>query len=300
MQGLSGSCQNGGSKEARCTYVALSRVTLTVINPADCLTCRKDAVIADLKDMWGDINVVSLDESDPAAQKLIKDFNITMLPAYIFHKDAEQSDVFKTFRSNLEEKDGYYRIKPAIAGVSYIMGRKRTSRTIDVFYDYRYPALRSLFELLGAFAQKHPDFQINWHFLAIFDRQKGFMNLGAAADVEEFKRVACVQKLYPKRVLDYLICRTGQVDAGWWDECAKQAGIDSRKIKSCALSEEGASLLKENIRMTEELEMASGPTFVIDNVEIFGIVNVPSLKEFEETVMRKDVPERQTAAGRKK
>jgi hypothetical protein len=300
MQGLSGSCQNGGSKEARCTYVALPRVTLTVINPADCLTCRKDAVIADLKDMWGDINVVSLDESDPAAQKLIKDFNITMLPAYIFHKDAEQSDAFKTFRSNLEEKDGYYRIKPAIAGVSYIMGRKRTSRTIDVFYDYRYPALRSLFELLGAFAQKHPDFQINWHFLAIFDREKGFINLGAAADVEEFKRVACVQKLYPKRVLDYLICRTGQVDAGWWDECAKQAGIDSRKIKSCALSEEGASLLKENIRMTEELEMASGPTFVIDNVEIFGIVNVPSLKEFEETVMRKDVPERQTAAGRKK
>lgn len=300
MQGLSGSCQNGGSKEARCTYVALPRVTLTAINPSDCLTCRKDAVVADLTDMWGEMNVISLDENDPAAQKLIKDFHITMLPAYIFHKDAEESAVFKTFRSNLEEKNGYYRIKPAIAGVSYIMGRQRTSRTIDVFYDYRYPALRSLFELLSAFTQKHPDFQINWHFLAIFDREKGFVNLGAAADIEEFKRVACVQKLYPKRILDYLICRTGQVDAGWWDECAKQAGIDSRKIKSCALSEEGAALLKENIRMTEELEMASGPTFVIDNVEIFGIVNVPSLKEFEETVMRKDVPERNTAAGRKK
>jgi 5'-nucleotidase len=300
MQGLSGSCQNGGSKEARCTYVALPRVTLTAINPSDCLTCRKDAVIADLADMWGEMNVISLDEKDPAAQKLIKDFNIMMLPAYIFHKDAEESAVFETFRSNLEEKNGYYRIKPAIAGVSYIIGRQRTSRTIDVFYDYRYPALRSLFELLSAFTQKHPDFQINWHFLAIFDREKGFVNLGAAADIEEFKRVACVQKLYPKRILDYLICRTGQVDAGWWDECAKQAGIDSRRIKACALSEEGASLLKESIRLTEELEMASGPTFVIDNVEIFGIVNVPSLKEFEETVMRKDVPERNTAAGRKK
>jgi hypothetical protein len=301
MQGLSGSCQDGGSKQARCTYVALPRVTLTVIHPADCLTCRKDAVIADLTDIWGDINVVSLDESDPQAQTLIKDFNIKMLPAYIFHKDAEQSDAFKAFRSNLEEKDGYYRIKAAVAGVSYIIGRPRKSKTIDVFYDYRYPALRPLFELLSAFARKHPDFQINWHFLAVFDRQKGFMSLGAAADIEEFKRVACVQKFYPKKVLDYLICRTGQVDAGWWDECAKQAGIDARKIKACALSEEGVGLLKESIRMTEELEMASGPTFVIDNVEIFGIVNVPSLKEFEETVMRKDVPVAAApASGQKK
>ncbi len=300
MQGLSGACQDGGSKEARCTYVALPRVTLTVINPADCLTCRKDAVVADLTDMWGDINVVSLDENDPQAQRLIKVFDIKMLPAYIFHKDAEQSDMFKNFRSNLEEKDGYYRIKPAVAGVSYIIGRPRKPKTIDVFYDYRYPALRPLFELLSAFARKHPDFQINWHFLAIFDSQKGFMSLGAAADVEEFKRVACVQKLYPKKVLDYLICRAAQVDAGWWDECAKQAGIDAGKVKACALSEEGAGLLKESIRMTEELEMASGPTFVIDNVEIFGIVNVPSLKEFEETVMRKDVPAAAAAAGQKK
>ncbi len=301
MQGFSASCLNGSSKEARCSYVALPRVTLTVINPKDCLTCRGDAVIADLKDIWGDMNVISIDESDPQAQVFIKDFNMKMLPAYIFHKDAEQSDAFKAFRSNLEEKNGYYRIKPAVAGVSYVVGRQRTSRTIDVFYDYRYPALRSLFELLSAFAHKHPDFQINWHFLAVFDRDKGFMSLGPAADIEEFKRVACVEKFYPKRVLDYLICRTKQVDAGWWDECAKEAGIDSRKIKSCALSDEGAALLKERIRMTEELEIASGPTFVVDNVEIFGIVNVPSLKEFEETVMRKDVPARRgSAAGGKK
>lgn len=297
MHGLSATCQNGGSKEARCAYVTLPRVTLTVINPKDCLTCRGDAVVADLKDIWGDMNIVYLNESDLQAQTFIKDFGITMLPAYTFHKDAEQSDVFKTFRSNLEEKNGYYRVKPAIAGVSYVIGRKRTFRTIDVFYDYRYPALRSFFELLSSFSHKHPDFQIRWHFLAVFDRDEGFMNLGSSADVEEFKRVACVQKLYPKRVLDYMICRMGQVDAGWWDECGRQAGIDSLKIKSCALSEEGAGLLKECIRMTEELEIASGPTFVIDNVEIFGIVNVPSLKEFEETVIKKGIP---ASAGREK
>jgi len=297
MPGLAASCQAGGSAAARCSYISLPRVNLDVINAQGCRTCHTDLVVRDLKDIWGNLNITYLDETDPIAQKFIKNFNIRMLPAYIFHKDAEKSEAFAMFRTHLEEKEGSYRVKPEIAGVSYIMGRQKVPKRIDVFYDYRYPFLRSLFELFSSFSRKHPDIAIVWHFLVVFNEKEGFMSLGAPGDIEEFKRVACVGKLYPERLLDYLICRTGQVDAGWWDECATKAKMEPAKIKACAMSEEGAALLKERIRMTEELEVASGPTFVIDNVEIFGIVNVPSLEEFEATVMEKDAP---PSAGRKK
>jgi hypothetical protein len=291
MPGLAAGCREGGSDQARCTYVSLPRVTLTVIGAAACRTCHTDLVIRDLKDIWGDLNVIDLDEKDPAAQKLIKNFQIRMLPAYFFHQNAEKSEAFKTFRPHLlEAKDGYYRIKPEIAGVSYLVARKKTPGTIDIFYDYRYPFLRPLWELLSSFGRQHPDITIAWHFLSVFDPQKGFMNLGAPGDIEEFKRVACAVKYYPEGILDYLLCRSGQVDAGYWDECAIKAKMDPAKIKACAMSEEGTGLLKERIAMTEELEIATGPTFIIDNVEIFGIVNVPTLEEFEATVLEKEKP----------
>ncbi|MFA5038270.1 MAG: hypothetical protein WC732_01170 [Candidatus Omnitrophota bacterium] len=285
VAGLSASCADGGVKEARCHYVALPKVTLTVIAPSDCRNCRVDAVLADLKDMWGEMSLIFLDENDPRAKSLIKDFAIEMLPAYIFHKDVEASEFFPNFKANLEEKNGYYRISPSIAGVSYIPGRPKIPGRLDVFYDMQYPQLKALFELLKEFSARHRDIRVELHFLAIWDKDKGILSLGSAADVEEFKRVTCAAAFYPEeKVMDYNICRQGQTEASWWDDCALKAKMQPAKIKACALSEEGLKLFKERIRLTEELKIASGPTFLVDNVEIFGIVNVPSLEEFEQTV----------------
>lgn len=289
IPGLASACDKGGTRQARCSYVELPRVTLSMIVPSACRTCRKEAVLQNLESMWGKVSVVELKETDPQAQKLIKDFQIRMLPAYVFHKDIETSEFFPKYKDNLEEKNGFYMIKPEVAGVSYLAGRKKIPGRVDVFYDLRYPQLPQLFELLKAFSGRHKDVRVELHFLAVWNEEKGFLSLGGPADIEEFKRVSCGAAFNSAdKVIDYNICRSRQADAGWWDDCASKAKMDPAQIKSCALSVKGVGLLKERLALTQELQIASGPTFVIDNVEIFGIVNVPSVEEFEKTVVSSD------------
>lgn len=283
--GLVAKCENGGSAEARCTYTTLPRVDLTIIRPKVCRTCRIDEVLADLKKVWGDLNVTYLFDDDPKAQALIKELNITMLPAYVFQKEIEATDIFSSFKNLLEGSPRYYMLKARSGGVSYFLKRKKIPGRLDLFYDYTYPQLAGLFELLKAFHEKHKDIDIRLNFLAIEDKDGSILSLGQASQVEEFKRTACVLESAPSAVYDYVICRAGQNDASWWDECALTCKIDPAQIKKCALSGEGMSALKKHIRLTQELEVATGPTFLIDDVEVFSIVNVPSLEELEAVVL---------------
>lgn len=302
MHGLAASCVNPGTEKSRCQYLQLPKVSMTVIIPSGCVTCKPQDVVEALKEKWGKIEVTQLWEGDPGAQKFIKDFKLNMLPAYIFHKDIEASEYFPSFKENLEENNGYYLVKQGVAGVSYIIGRKKLPKRLDVFYDMRYPRLRELFELLKEFSKKHRDIKVELHFLAVSNKEMGILTLGGPSFIDEFKRVACAGRFYPRKVFDYVICRTMQNDASSWGDCASEAGMNVSKVRSCSLSQEGEKLLRERIKLTEELEIASGPTFLIDNVEIFAIVNVPTLKEFEVTVLGKDFTERKqqrpAASGR--
>ena len=80
----------------------------------------------------------------------------------------------------------------------------------------------------------------------------------------------------------YLSCRLLDIESSWWDDCVTKFGMDSGVIKGCAQTEEGKTLLREFIRLTQELEVVFGPTFVINNKEIFSSEGVPSVEELEE------------------
>lgn len=281
MAGYASKCDHAGTLEGRCRYTALPRVAMTVIIPKTCGTCRIDDVLEGLKKNFGNPQVRYLVEDDPSAKKLIDEFKITMLPAYFFHKDVESLGTFSTLSQMLTRGKDVYYLAPGSSGVSYLLGRSRTPHTIDLFFDFRYPQLPELFRMLKAYAEKHPEKNIRIHFLAVHDAGGNIISQGPAGEVEEFMRIACIEDLYPKSKWDYLVCRAVGAQSTWWDECAGPAKIDASRIKACALSPQGKAALEQRIQLTEEIKIATGPTFVIDNKEIIGIVSVPSLDEFE-------------------
>jgi hypothetical protein len=67
--------------------------------------------------------------------------------------------------------------------------------------------------------------------------------------------------------MDYLICRARNIDSSWWEDCLSKKA-DIAKIKTCAQSEEGRNLLKENIALGKELDIMFGPSCLADNQEI--------------------------------
>ena len=285
IKGMIGQCENAATAQAKCTYASQSMINVTVIRSRSCRTCHVEGVIEALQKVFGSITVTFLSDDDPKAIAAIKEFKMTMLPAYILDKKVEESEAFPIFKSSVDEGASGYMLKPGSTGVSYFLGRDIIAKRLDVFFDFSYPQLSQLFGVLKAFHEKHSDVFIQFHFLAIQDTDGTFISKGNASEVEEFKRDACIDALYPKELLDYLICRAYQKESSWWDECARQAGLDPLKIKERVFSKQGKEDFIERIRLTKELQVATGPTFVIDNKEVFGIVNVPTLEEFEHVVL---------------
>ena len=98
-------------------------------------------------------------------------------------------------------------------------------------------------------------------------------------EVEEDLREVCVQKYYPEIFWDYMSCRTKNINSSWWDDCLGK--FDTDKIRSCARGTEGALLLRENISLNKELQIMFGPTYLLDNQEIFSIKGTPKKEDLK-------------------
>ncbi len=292
IEGSVASCENASLADAKCTYTQQAAVSVTIIRPKACRTCREELVVAGLKKVFGNLKVGYLKEDDAAAGELIKEYKITMLPAYLFAKDIEKSQAFKAFSMNLDKGKDSYMLKPSKAGVSYVLGRKRIPKRLDVFFDFDSASLPELFSLLKDFKEKHKDIDVRINFLVARAKNGELMARGGVYMIEEFGRMACIDDLYPKKVFDYLICRSSETQSSWWDTCATKSKIDPAKIKKCAVSQAGREKLFARIGLTQELEIVTGPTFLVDNAEIFAVVNAPSLEEFEKVVLQGGPDER--------
>jgi hypothetical protein len=285
--GMGPRCENAGQPNAQCQYTDLAPVPVTVIVPRACRTCRVDAVLSDLEKMLGRVKPVTFSEDAPEAKALIKDLRLKMLPAFIFDATIEAIESYPYLSKIVDKVGRSYVIKPEVAGVSYFIDRKPASKQLDVFFDFTYPTLGALCDRLKEFQEKHREVAVRFHFLAAWDEKSGFLLRPGSGeqDVDEFRRAACVYASAPQKFLEYIGCRSSKRNLSSWEMCATQVGIDPGKIGSCFDSVDAEKLLKERIRLTKELEMATGPIFLIDNKEVFGVAAVPSLEEFEKIVL---------------
>jgi len=275
-EGREGICQNPGSLNSNCLFSEANKVNLLIITDKDCIACDTEMMVDSLKKFFPGLYVSYLYYPDEKAKNMVNDFGIFALPAYFLGKEAEKEKNFDRLKANLELKANLYMLRPLFSGFSYLIGRKRIKGNLELFislYDKTTP------ELLDAIKEYNPKI----HFLAVeregkFDAPKG--NL----EVEDGLRAVCVQKYYPQKFWDYISCRGNNINTSWWDDCA--ANLDTKKIQSCARGQEGISLLRENINLNKELGVMFGPTYLLDNQEIFATKGVPSKEELKKIITR--------------
>ncbi len=282
-EGLVARCERAEDLLAsRCVYTQPSALDVTVIEPKECPSCQTQAVLRDLEAFFGKLRVRRLDAASAEARKIIDDAEAEALPLYVFEAKAEKHELFAMLSKMVEKKRAYYLLRPGMAGVSFFMKRPLIPGRLDVFFDLGYPHLAELAERLKALRARHSDLSLGLHFLAARNEEGAFLAQGGLPAIEEYKRLACLEAAQPELFFDYLICRAGEGGSGWWERCAEEAGVDTGRLRGCATGPEGDAALARKIALTRELEMAAGPALLVDNREIYGMINVPSLEELEE------------------
>ena len=258
-EGLVGTCQNASTLKASCLFSEAIKVKLTIIIPKECSSCNAGLAINFLKKQFPGLTVSYIYYPDKKAVKLIEDLKLSGLPVYLLGKEVALDKNFANFKTSLEQKGDFYMLKPQVSGISYFLGRKLEKGRLDLFI--------SLFDKNASWVLNIiKEFSPTVHLLAIV-REDKIDTLYGDSETEEDLRAVCVQKYYPKSFWDYITCRAKNINSSWWDDCA--AGLDSNKIKSCARGAEGRALLKENCRLSQELKIMFGPTYLLDNQEVF-------------------------------
>ena len=266
-----GICQNPGLDNASCAYTEAPRVNLTVITDKSCVVCQTEPFLKYLKIQFPGLAASYLYYPDTEAKSLIKKFGIESLPAYILDRQVEKEPAFEGIKKSLIPKEGLYLIKPEFTGMAYLINRPRIKGRLDLFislYNKDVPAL------LGAVKEYNPVI----HFLAT-EKTGGFQAEHGEFETEEFVRSVCVQKYYPQAFWPYVTCRAADMNTSWWEDCLGALAPD--RIRTCARSDEGAALLRDNIALNKSLSVMFGPTFLVDNRLIFGTNGIPSKEEMK-------------------
>jgi hypothetical protein len=275
-EGLVGSCQNPGTLKAGCVFTKPNKVNLLVISVKDCVVCKEEPLVNSLKKKFPGMVVRSIDYMDPPAQKLIKDLSIQGLPAYIFGREVEKEDNFDSIKDDLQLIGDTYLFKPQAAGIAYFFNRQVKKGNLDLFF--------SIFEKDAAgLLTAVEEFKPTLHFLTM-ETAGGFNAKYGALEVEEDLRGVCVQKYYPEKFWDYLSCRSKNINTAYWEDCL--IGPDAFRVKSCARGPEGQQLLKENILLNKELQILSGPSYLLDNCVIFSSRGIPDKEELRKIIKK--------------
>ncbi|EKE20912.1 MAG: DSBA oxidoreductase [uncultured bacterium] len=101
------------------TWVAYSEpmIDVTVINDESCEECNVDEVMLSLRKVMPTILSNKVDYSSAEGKKMVEDFKIRSLPAFVFGKEIEDTELFGQAQAIFVEKNGKYFMDSAKAGL---------------------------------------------------------------------------------------------------------------------------------------------------------------------------------------
>jgi len=100
----------------------------------------------------------------------------------------------------------------------------------------------------------------------------GFSSLHGQPEVDGDLRQVCIMDKYPDKFFSYIQCvnedyqNLGDV----WESCAEEFNIGVAEITECYQGDEGASLLEENIKKSDEYGVTGSPTMFINGEKYVG------------------------------
>lgn len=278
--GVKGRCSSPSRLQSACNYDKPKKIHLLIVQPAGLQVLHQEQFIGFLKSLFPGIEPRIVDSDSSEGKSWAQKIRAKLLPVYLLSKEADTVEGFKKILEFIELREGYYYLSPRLAGGSIFIGRERIPGRLDVFLGSANKDIKAILSRLKELEDKHKGLKMNIHYLAV-EGQGVFSAPGGLFELEEDMRQVCVMRHNQEKFWDYALCRAEIKDSSWWDVCAETHKLDAKKIKKCALSDEGVNLLRENTKLNKELEIASGPTLLVDNSAIFALSGVPDLELLE-------------------
>ncbi|RJP29717.1 MAG: hypothetical protein C4533_01645 [Candidatus Omnitrophota bacterium] len=272
-EGFIGQCIEPGTMNSKCKFEKAQQVNITVIKPKDCVTCNTEGVLGFFKKVFSNLKIINIEYPGKQAEEIIASVKPESLPLYLFDESIVKDEAYVKLKNSIMQNGKYYVVDPKFSGFSYFLGRNKAAGQRDLFINLFEKDAASVLEAVK-------EFNPAVHFFAS-ENEKAAGGSNAYQE-EEYMRAVCIEKYYPQDFWDYITCRSKNIYSSWWQDCLGK--LDPNKISACARSAEGKELLDKNSGLTKELKINFGPTFLMNNQEIFGIKGAPNKEELKSII----------------
>lgn len=285
-----GKCLGAGTKQAKCEFSDALRIEVINLVSEACLGCEVHMVLNDIRRRYRGINVRDVDINSEEGAKLISELKIEALPALLFGREITEHKGFESdFKNGLFSKlegGNYYLFSPQILPPRLFFRRELKPNTLDLFVMSQCLIGINAEEVLINKARENK-FKLNIHYIINKDEKGIFHSLHGKEELREDIEQIVIQKHYPDKFFDYLLCRNKDIKDRDWQKCAEELKLDPEKIKVYAY-EEHLELLAREVKLTQELNIKSSPTFLWENrLKISEVSDLRKIKGFEDVKIKR-------------
>lgn len=271
---------------------------ITVLSTVNCKAfCDSTAVISEIEKRIGSVVIETVDATDPRAAELVKNYTINVLPVYVINASSLERNLNSRSLKDLVKRinSNYYILDTIETKSGFIFGRVPTeNKTIDVYTSpYTKEAVNFYTENYALLRNFSNDYKVSYQLVTIVNGQKLFpAEEGYYFSLNESRRDACVQKLYPIWANDYYACRNRyiekcfenpQANLGFcsanWKSCAQAYGtFNTTDIATCSETQADPILLDMHKKASNRLINAIPTLIVNDKYILVGEYNQTYIK----------------------
>jgi predicted DsbA family dithiol-disulfide isomerase len=277
--GMIGSCEPTDSGGTECSYKTAVAVPLTIVWDEAALNPQTEALDW-LRRMFPGIETEYVEFASPRGQKLVQDYNLQRLPAYLFAPAVLEAENVEQLKGELKFVKQRLLLSPTAAQANLYLNRPSRPGRLEFLFSPLSPQLNKVLLDIYHILEEEPfplDFRLR--YLVRYDSAGGLVAPNGQAEVEEARRQLVIRRDYPAKFKAYIMRRSQDLDSSYWEQPLLDVGLDPYKIKQQAQSRAVEKLLAEDAAALRELEIGSTPMFLVNNRELIELQNKQQFKE---------------------
>jgi len=262
-------------------------IGLIVINDPNCKEeCDTSRILAITKSLFPGVKISNVDSNSDEGKKLIEDYNITFLPAYLFNENLINAENYERNANAFEKVKDKYILKPEVTGATYYASEEARRRDEERKRREEEMLCKSIeksdLPKLEAFVVSYCPFGLQMQRVLV-PVAKAFENvsrdiikvkyMGNVVDnkitsmhgnqeAEENLRQICIRDEQKDKFWDYIACF---IKEGKVKECLSDAKINESKLSKCMNdSTRGVAYASKDFEAQDRYGVTGSPTLILN------------------------------------
>jgi len=265
-------------------------IDVNVINDETCQECNVDEIVLSLRKVMPTMLLNKVDYSSEEGKKMIEEMGVRSLPAFVFGKEIEDTELFGQAKAIFVEKNGKYLLNSAQAGLpigKYLQTPKIEENAIKYgpddakvklveYSDFQCPYCqmfqKTMDEIVKEYGDKVQFVFKNLPLESIHPRAKAAANAAECAN-EQGKWLEYADKLFANQKI-----WSEAKDNKMFINYASQLKLDNAKFTQCVNEEKYKSKIESDLSEATEFGIGGTPALFINDKFKNGAIQASELK----------------------